>query len=54
MISRQADFPGSNIGAIRILNDHTLIDIPQQFVQQTLANASKYRIRNNSVTLTHA
>ncbi|MDD4635478.1 MAG: DEAD/DEAH box helicase [Dehalococcoidales bacterium] len=54
MIARQADFPGSNIGAIRILNDHTLIDIPQQFVQQTLANASKYRIRNNSVTLTHA
>ena len=53
-IARHADFPGSTIGAIRILSDHTLIDIPQQFVQQTLANAGKYRICNNAVTLTHA
>ena len=53
-IARHADFAGSNIGAIRILSDHTLIDIPQQYVQQTLANAGKYRIGNNAVTLTHA
>ena len=53
-IASNADFPGSCIGAICILNDRTLIDIPQQYVQQTLANAGKYRIRNNAVTLTHA
>ena len=50
-IAHHADFPGYSIGAIRVMEDHTLVDIPQQYVPQTLAKAGKYRIRKNAVTL---
>jgi ATP-dependent RNA helicase DeaD len=50
-IARYADFPGRSIGAIRIFEKHTLVDIPQQYVAQTLAKAGKIRIRKNAVTL---
>jgi ATP-dependent RNA helicase DeaD len=50
-IARYADFPGRSIGAIRIFDKHTLVDIPQQYVAQTLAKAGKVRIRKNAVTL---
>jgi len=51
MIAYHANFPGNTIGAISILDKHTLVDVPQQFVEQTLAKAGKYRIRKNAVTL---
>ena len=50
-ISYHANFPGNTIGNISIFDKHTLVDIPQQFVEQTLAKAGKYRIRKNAVTL---
>jgi len=50
-IAYYADIPGDTIGAISILNKHTLVDVPQQYVEQTLAKAGKYRIRKNAVTL---
>ncbi len=50
-IAYHANFPGNTIGAISILDKHTLVDVPQQFVAQTLAKAGKYRIRKNAVTL---
>ncbi|MFY9813009.1 MAG: DbpA RNA binding domain-containing protein, partial [Dehalococcoidales bacterium] len=50
-IARYAGFPGSAIGAIKILETHTLVDIPQQYVTQTLVKAGKIRIRKNAVTL---
>jgi len=50
-IAYYANFPGNNIGAISILDKHTLVDVPQQYVEQTLAKAGKYRIRKNAVTL---
>jgi len=50
-IAYHADFPGHTIGEINILDRHTLVDVPQQYVPQTLAKAGKYRIRKNAVTL---
>jgi ATP-dependent RNA helicase DeaD len=50
-IAYHANFPGSSIGAINIFNTNTLVDVPQQYVEQTLAKAGKYRIRKNAVTL---
>lgn len=50
-IAYHADIPGYTIGEINILDRHTLVDVPQQYVAQTLAKAGKYRIRKNSVTL---
>ena len=50
-IAYHANFPGNNIGDISILDKHTLVDVPQQYVAQTLAKASKYRIRKNAVRL---
>ncbi|MDY6912706.1 MAG: helicase-related protein, partial [Chloroflexota bacterium] len=50
-IAYHADIPGHAIGEISILDRHTLVDVPQQYVAQTLAKAGKYRIRKNAVTL---
>ncbi|MFC1910860.1 DEAD/DEAH box helicase [Chloroflexota bacterium] len=46
-----ANVPGTSIGAISILDKHTLVEVPQQYVAQTLAKAGKYRIRKSAVTL---
>ena len=50
-IAYHANIPGYTIGEINILDRHTLVDVPQQYVSQTLAKAGKYRIRKNAVTL---
>ncbi len=50
-IARFADIPGSSIGAIRIGDKNTTVDIPQQYSEQVLAKAGKIRLRKNSVTL---
>ncbi len=50
-IAYHADIPGYAIGEISILDRHTLVDVPQQYVAQTLAKAGRYRIRKNAVTL---
>ncbi len=50
-IAYNADIPGSTIGEISILDKHTLVDIPQQYAEQALVKASKFRIRKNAVTL---
>jgi ATP-dependent RNA helicase DeaD len=50
-IAYHADFPGNSIGAINILDKHTLVDVPQQYVEQLLAKAGKYRLRKNTVKL---
>jgi ATP-dependent RNA helicase DeaD len=47
----RANFPGNTIGNISILDKHTLVEVPQQYVSQILAKAGKYRIRKTSVTL---
>jgi ATP-dependent RNA helicase DeaD len=53
-IAFHADIPGYVIGAIRIQDDHTLVDVPQQFVAQVLAKAGSYRIRKQAVALARA
>ncbi|MFC2038819.1 DEAD/DEAH box helicase [Chloroflexota bacterium] len=50
-IAYHGDFPGNTIGDIKILDRHTLVDVPEQYVEQTLAKAGKCRIRKNAVTL---
>jgi len=50
-IAYHANFPGNTIGDISILDKHTLVDVPQQYVAQTLTKAGKYRIRKNAVKL---
>ena len=50
-IAYHANFPGNSIGQINILDKHTLVDVPQMYVEQVLAKAGKYRIRKNAVTL---
>jgi ATP-dependent RNA helicase DeaD len=50
-IAYHGDFPGSAIGAIRIMDDYTLVDVPQEFVPQTLAKAAKYRFGKQPVTM---
>ncbi|MFC2009761.1 DbpA RNA binding domain-containing protein, partial [Chloroflexota bacterium] len=50
-IAYHAKFPGSAIGAINILDKHTLVDVPEQYLEQTLAKAGKYQIRRNTVKL---
>lgn len=50
-IAYHADIPGHTIGGISIFDRYTLVDVPQQYVPQTLAKAGKYRIRENAVTL---
>jgi ATP-dependent RNA helicase DeaD len=53
-ITYYAKFPGNAIGAINILDKHTLVDLPERFVEQALAKNGKYRIRKNAVTLQRA
>jgi ATP-dependent RNA helicase DeaD len=53
-IAYHGNFPGHAIGNIKIMDKYTLVDVPQQFVAQTLAKSGKYRIRKNVLILTLA
>lgn len=50
-IAFHADIPGSAIGAIRIQPEHTLLDIPEQYVNQVLHKSGQYRIRRQVLTV---
>jgi ATP-dependent RNA helicase DeaD len=50
-IASHANIPGSIIGAIHIQQEHTLLDIPEQFVTQVLHKSGQYRIRRQFVTV---
>lgn len=50
-IAQHAAIPGNIIGAIHIQDHYTLVDIPEEFVAQVLAQASAYRIRRRPVTI---
>ncbi len=49
-----ADIPGKSIGAIRIEDKMTLVDIPAELVGQVLANNQNYQIRNQSISIEKA
>ena len=53
-IAYHAEIPGYTIGAIRIQEQHTLFDVPEQFVAQVLAKAGSYRIRKQAVDVERA
>jgi len=53
-LSYQADIPGSQLGKIYIQFDHTLVDVPEQFVGKVLANAGRYSIRKQPFTMARA
>jgi ATP-dependent RNA helicase DeaD len=46
-----ADIPGHTIGKILIEDQHTLVDIPEQFVEKVLAKKGNYRMRKQAVTV---
>lgn len=53
-IAYHGNFPGNTIGHIKILDDHTLVDIPEEYVAQALAKSGKYQIRKTPVFLERA
>lgn len=53
-IAYHANFPGNAIGHIKILDDRTLVDIPEEYVAQALAKSGKYQIRKTPVFLERA
>lgn len=50
-IAQHAAIPGNTIGAIHIQEHYTLVDIPEEFVAQVLAQADAYRIRRRPVRI---
>jgi ATP-dependent RNA helicase DeaD len=54
MIAFHADIPGHTIGKIRIEDKHTLVDIPEQFVDKVLAKNGDYRIGKHKFALERA
>jgi ATP-dependent RNA helicase DeaD len=53
-IAYHADIPGHTIGAIKIRAEHTLVDVPEQFVGQVLAKNGDYRVRKQHITIHRA
>jgi ATP-dependent RNA helicase DeaD len=50
-IAYHANIPGFVIGKILIQDHHTLVDVPQEHVAQVLAQADKYRLNKQGVTV---
>ena len=48
-IAYHADIPGRSLGRITIHENHTLVDIPEQFVEQVLAKRERYQIHRENV-----
>jgi ATP-dependent RNA helicase DeaD len=46
-----ADIPGRSIGKIMIEDQHTLVDVPEQFVEKVLAKRGNYRLRKQAVSV---
>ena len=50
-IAYHAEIPGRSIGAIRIQESRTLVDVPEQFVEKVLAKAGKYKIHHQDISV---
>ena len=50
-IAYHADIPGRVLGAIRIHEQHTLVDVPEQFVEQVLARGDHYQIHRKNIAV---
>lgn len=53
-IAYHADIPGNSIGKIFIEDQHTLVDVPEQYVNQVLDKKGKYNIRKQPFTVEKA
>lgn len=53
-IAHYANIPGHSIGKIFIDDQHTLVDVPEQFAPKVLAKTNTYRLRRQPVTVTRA
>jgi len=51
VIAYSANIPGRSIGAIRIQDQHTLVDVPEEYVGQVLDKAGDIRIHNQAITI---
>ena len=53
-LARHGDIPGHSIGKIRIREQHTLVDVPEQYVGQVLARKGAYRFGKHRITVERA
>ena len=53
-IAFHANIPGQAIGRIHIQDNHTLVDVPEQFVAQVLARSANFRIRRQAIDVARA
>lgn len=53
-LAYHADIPGRSIGAIRIQEGQTLVDVPEQFVAQVLEKSERYQIHRRSIAVERA
>jgi len=53
-IAYHADIPGRTIGAIRIEQSQTMVDVPEKFVGQVLGKSDSYQIHKQSVNIQRA
>ncbi len=54
IIAGTADIPGRSLGAIRIQEDHTFVDVPEDYAERVMAHNGKYRLRRAPMKLTRA
>ena len=47
-LAYHANIPGKSIGAISIQDNHTFVDVPEQFVDKVLEKDGSYRLRNKT------
>ena len=53
-LAYHADIPGRSIGAIRIQEAQTLVDVPEKFVAQVLEKSDRYQIHRRSIAVERA
>ena len=53
-LAYNADIPGGQIGAIKIRDRDTIVDIPEQFVDKILAKNGNYKIRRKDIRIERA
>jgi ATP-dependent RNA helicase DeaD len=53
-LSHYADIPGNVIGRIRIQDRHTLVDVPERFVEKVLSKTGDYRVGNQRISIERA
>ena len=53
-IASNANIPGSTIGAIKVRNTHTIVDVPEALVARVLSKNGSYNVRRQEVRIERA